>query len=85
MSMRSVWWALLTSVILLASMAAAQPARVDLQSGWQLASTCQVKEAGEAISTASYHPEGLAAGQRSQPRCWRRRLRAGSFTIPITR
>ena len=56
MTMRSVWFSALVPVLLI-SAAAAQPARIDLHDGWQLASSCKVKDAGEVISTTAYRAE----------------------------
>jgi exo-1,4-beta-D-glucosaminidase len=53
-----MWFALFVPVLLFGSAAAAQPARVDLHDGWQLASSCKMKDAGEAISTSAYRAEG---------------------------
>jgi exo-1,4-beta-D-glucosaminidase len=55
-SMRSKRLALVLSALLLVSAAAAQ--RIDLHDGWQLDSSCKMKDAGAAISTAAYHAAG---------------------------
>src|ERR1051326_3637057 len=50
---------LIILVILCSGSAAfAQSARYYLKTGWQIESGCKVTEAGEALSTARYHPQG---------------------------